>query len=386
MRLLFINDHPFPYGDAFSSRARSLCLLFKEAGFQVHVIAVRTKDEQIEINKVYELDGFTYEIASKKKMTSAESFFGNRDMKYAIMHYLEENQVDMVFSSACPNYYRNISKVCKKKGIIYIVEQCEWLDISNYKFSYIDYRYLNEKWIREGGYKGASGVIAISRLLQEYYENKGTRAIRIPTILDTNTIDWSTKTTNEKINIVYTGNPGVSKEYLLPIIQAIVTSDKLKKKVVFHIYGPSLENVKQNIGRDLEYLLLDNNDCIVIHGRVPQEEIHGIIQMADYQIFIRLNRRSSNAGFPTKMGESMACGTPVITNITGDIGLYLEDGLNGFVVNGIDKDSVTEALVKACELSKEQYGKMRMNARRTAEKEFNYQSYIQKVKTFFSSL
>lgn len=71
---------------------------------------------------------------------------------------------------------------------------------------------------------------------------------------------------------------------------------------------------------------------------------------ADFSIFVRPDRRSSHAGFPTKLAESLAAGTPVITNNTGDIGLYLKDGENGFLLKDGTQKSVKDVLDKLIQI------------------------------------
>ena len=122
-------------------------------------------------------------------------------------------------------------------------------------------------------------------------------------------------------------------------------------------------------------------DNVFIHGKVPQEKIGEILRNADYQMFIRPLRRSSNAGFPTKLAESMAVGTPVITNLTGDIGLYLEDGANGFLANGVSSSSIKDVFEKILRTDDKKYSEMRKEARRTAEKCFDFRCYCDEIKT-----
>ena len=44
--------------------------------------------------------------------------------------------------------------------------------------------------------------------------------------------------------------------------------------------------------------------------------------------------RYTKAGFPTKVVESLASATPVITNITSDLEMYLKDGENSVISEG----------------------------------------------------
>jgi glycosyltransferase involved in cell wall biosynthesis len=382
MKLLFIIDSFFPYGVAISSRARILCRLFKEIGYDVHVISLHT-DNASNLASNYDLGYCTYSIVKGTVITSIESFTQSLPLQKAIRDFLEKQKVDLIFSTTCSMDFNALARIAKAHNIPYFVEQCEWLDISSFKFGKFDPRFLKMNQLMNGGYKKARGVISISRLLDEHYRSIGIPSIRIPTILDVGNTPYSaSEHLGEKINIVYTGNPGVSKEFLRPVIENLV-KDKFKK-IVFHIYGPTREGVLANIGGD-EQLLRDTKEDVIIHGKVAQTEIESILMKADYQLFVRPNRRSSNAGFPTKLGESMAVGTPVIANDTGDICLYLKDGENGFVIDGNSTESVERTLDKVINMNASDYASMRKTARETAENSFDYRRYKGLVSDFFST-
>ena len=78
----------------------------------------------------------------------------------------------------------------------------------------------------------------------------------------------------------------------------------------------------------------------------------------------------------------MAAGTPVITNLTGDIGLYLKDNSNGFIVNKDIIYSLENIFTKIININKEDKSKMRENARQTAEKYYDYRNYKDKMINF----
>jgi glycosyltransferase involved in cell wall biosynthesis len=103
---------------------------------------------------------------------------------------------------------------------------------------------------------------------------------------------------------------------------------------------------------------------------------------SDFSIFIRPDRRSSHAGFPTKLAESMIAGTPVITNNTGDIGQYLKNGKEGFLLKSGYPEELKDIFLHILSLSREKLNEMRLNARRMAEESFDYRVYCGEMKSF----
>lgn len=77
------------------------------------------------------------------------------------------------------------------------------------------------------------------------------------------------------------------------------------------------------------------------------------------------NLRYAKAGFPTKIVESLACGTPPLCNYSSDLELYLKDRQNSIIANGHTAKDVCEAVKNALCIVKEKIGllceKMREN-------------------------
>lgn len=94
--------------------------------------------------------------------------------------------------------------------------------------------------------------------------------------------------------------------------------------------------------------------------------------------------RSSNAGFPTKLAESMAVGTPVITNATGSIAKYLTNAKNGFLIETTAADELLGVFHTILALKEADYRNMRLESRKMAEKSFDYRRYIEQLSKFFS--
>jgi glycosyltransferase involved in cell wall biosynthesis len=88
------------------------------------------------------------------------------------------------------------------------------------------------------------------------------------------------------------------------------------------------------------------------------------------------NLRYAKAGFPTKIVESLACGTPPLCNYSSDLELYLEDKKNSIIANGHTSRDVYEAVKKALLITNENdRSLMRENSRKLALSSFDYSVY-----------
>ena len=79
----------------------------------------------------------------------------------------------------------------------------------------------------------------------------------------------------------------------------------------------------------------------------------------------------------------MAVGTPVIANDTGSIGRYLINGENGFLIRDLSEDSLIYVLNSLKKIDNDKYLRMRKFARSTAEKFFDYKTYLKELGCFF---
>lgn len=378
MKLLVVTDLSFPTGSAMASRINSFCLLFKELGYDIHVIAGKCQDNSIEYNKIYKNDIYSYEIVKSNRSEKLQSFIGNENLVECVDSYLNKNNVDLVFFNSLGALFNKILKVCKKHYVKTILEQCEWYDVTNFRFSYLDLRYIRFNNNINNNYKKVDGIICISKLLEDYYKKQGVKTIRIPSIFDVKNSLHSENVNNSKIKLIYSGSVGRSKELLKPILKSLNNKD-IKDKIELDIYGLNKEQVLNNI--DNENDLLTNN--IKVHGRVNYQELQNALLNSNYQIFIKPVRRSSNAQFPTKLAESMSYGTPIITNNTGDITLYVKNGINGFIC---DTNNIDRTLLNIIKIDNKEYNELRINARKTAIENFDYRNYKESLEIFVKTL
>lgn len=79
---------------------------------------------------------------------------------------------------------------------------------------------------------------------------------------------------------------------------------------------------------------------IHFHGRKTPDEVADFMRMAHC-----LCLPSRSEGMPNVILESLACGTPVVATSVGEVPYLIEEGLNGFVVDGTQpEEKVIEAL------------------------------------------
>lgn len=79
-------------------------------------------------------------------------------------------------------------------------------------------------------------------------------------------------------------------------------------------------------------------------GQVVHSQIAGYLREAAILVLARPSSQQADAGFPTKLGEYLASGRPTIVTLTSDIGTYLSDGHDAFLIPPDDVDALAEKL------------------------------------------
>ncbi|MBK6415658.1 glycosyltransferase [Thermomonas sp.] len=212
-------------------------------------------------------------------------------------------------------------------------------------------------------------MIAISRYLADYYRGRGLPvAIVPPTTSAIAAGDWQPDAT---LRLCYAGSPGSHKDDLGTVLQAVARLADEGAAVRLDVAGPEPAHVAALLGLDA----CAGIPWLHAHGMLPQAAVGQLVGKADFTVLVREDRRQSNAGFPTKFVESFAAGTPVIANLTSDLGQHLRDGETGLACASNDVDSLAATLRRALALDVDAKRRMRAACLAHAEAAFHPRAY-----------
>ena len=377
MNILVITDKPFPYGSAYSSRVRHFVLAFLEMGAKITVLSANLDVDESERLGLQNVEYISMNYL-QNRITQLGIGVAKRYGDY-VKKLMKEQEFDAVFVNSITYALPRICKISHENKIPVYVEKCEWYDESSFIFGKFNPYY--REYIKEIDSVKPDGYITISPLFDDYYKKKGFQSICIPTIVDTGNIAYSEHEMSSKVRIVFSGSLGNGKELIKPIAESIKRLGDKARLFSFIFYGPTEEQIRNNILDD--GLFKEVKENMTICGQIPQARVYGKLREADFSIFLRENRRSSNAGFPTKLAESMAVGTPVITNTTGSIEKYLTTEKNGFLLQTATADELTDVFYAILKLENAKYRKMRFESRKVAEENFDYRKYIEDLSSLF---
>ena len=220
------------------------------------------------------------------------------------------------------------------------------------------------------------GVIAISSALESYYAGRGMQVGRVPPLFDPGEIVPASRAPDpsERVRLAYCGSPG-TKDLLDVVIDTVITLDGARGRFLLDIAGSSKSEIcesgplRSRGGRLPE--------CLRVHGQVSHARSLEIVGNADFSVFLRHQSRVSTHGFPTKFVESLATGTPVVANLTGDLGDHLRDGETGLVCPEPTRESLGTTLERAFRLRGQARTAFRNSARVEAELGFDFGQYAE---------
>jgi len=324
----------------------------------------------------------SYEVFNTKRGKNAlQKFFYYLVRSFSIIkllkRFLEKPDIIIYYGTSARILFP-LLQYCKHNQIKLIEDVVEWYNYSHLPFGKygplaIDVNLAMTKLIHK-----CNGVIVISTFLQNYYNYKVNKILKVPILIDnviqTLPINESISFDSDYLNLIYAGFPG-RKDLLFNVITAVEYCSSIGFAVKLHILGPT----KNELGSFFKHQF---SNSIIFHGKVSQSLVSENLKRADFSVLLRPDERYAHAGFPTKFVESLNSGLPVIANITSDLANYLIDGYNGFIVPDSSVNSFVAVLKKILSKDKNEFKKMKINAQKTAKENFQYQLFSKCLSDF----
>jgi len=265
-----------------------------------------------------------------------------------------------------------LRSLCRSRGIKLIGEVTEWYAATSWLQSSSVIERIDQEARLRTVYPTYDGIIAITSCLEDYYSRRGCKVLRLPPVLDTGAVRWSRPLRDEApragLRLVFSGTPGRDRQDV--ILNAILQSRGQGRDVSIEYVGCSRESVLASLGR-CPNLLNTLGDAVVCHGRVGEEQLRSIMASADFGILLREEAPWSRSCFPSKVPEFLSLGVPIICNLTGDLGTYLDDAKEALIAPDTSVTALGKTLARAIDLSPSQKKQMQQYSRLKAESHFD---------------
>jgi glycosyltransferase involved in cell wall biosynthesis len=396
--IIYIGGFELPDKNAAAQRVMANAKIFRDLGYNVIFIGFNKslqRDSRI-INTKTVCSGFEawsvpYPAGKLDWLKQIINPIGLKE----IIGKLDTN----IHSIICYNYpaiaeYR-VKRICKKNNALFIPDVTEWYGTSSNGYVTSLIKWIDTSLRMRVVNFLADGLITTSTYLTEFYISKVNNIVELPTLYDKialkNNVEFFQKNDQKIKRILYAGNPfsantsknsksGV-KERLDKVIALLGKVEN--KNFILDIYGIDKNRYLEVYPghADLLYML---NGQIIFNGRRAHSEVINAIANSDFTIFFRDTNRVTKAGFPSKYSESIACGTPVITNLMSNINPYIVQSKNTFLV---DIDSTGKSLLdmeNILALSDVELQQAKEFC--LSDRHFDFRAYIDSVSLFLTKL
>lgn len=391
-QVIFFGDFLFPEGDAAAIRTLSLARICRDLGFAVTVVGKgqpRPEDYSEETGQ-HLIEEIRYTTMNPEPVSAVERLRHpiRRTMQSVAALQgldLKRTRAVIVNASGSARHVPFLSAFCRRRSIPLIADVCEWYDPRQMNYGRLDPAYAVFYLVFHHVLRRFRHFIVISRLLERHFAGAGRHVIRIPPVLDPSGISCVDRTAANRLVLLYAGQPG-RKESLTEILVALASLTPAEAAgVEFRLLGPTKAELRHILGRSAR-LLDELGDTVRPLGRVPRREVLEALQEAHFTVLLRPDARYANAGFPSKVPESLAAGTPVLFNPTSDLAEYLGDETAAICIRSGSSADVTAAIRRALQLGPLEWRGLRRSARAKAEQHFDYRLYLNGFRTYLEQL
>ncbi|WKN30492.1 glycosyltransferase [Porifericola rhodea] len=391
MNVKIILKQPYPYGMACTNRIHNYALGLTEAGHNVEIIVplpLEKKSTAKNKNILGNHQGIDYLYANNTTYRS-NNFIKRRIQDIAgpllaAKHILFQKQpTDVVLVVSNYLYHIFTFKVVSLiTGALYIQEKSEFPFVFKKKPSLTGriFRNIHNKTI----YKLFDGILVISESLHSFFESKigkNSKLLKVPVIV--NMKEFPSPDPEAPPFIAYSGNLSDKKDGIISLIKSFAIVSKKHSELKFYVIGKGGIKDEQKVKRLIAELNLERQ--VILTGYVSREELLYYLSNALALVVAKPDTLQSSTCFPSKIGEYLATGKPVVSTNVGEIPYYLKDLENALLVNAGDHEAFAHKIDFIIE-NHDQSLLIGRKGKLTAENNFNYKTQGNRISEFLEKL
>lgn len=224
------------------------------------------------------------------------------------------------------------------------------------------------------------GLFVISTALKKYFIEKGLAEERIQIVnmtVDSHRFAKLQKDSSVEKYIAYCGTASNNKDGVDELIKAFAIVAKKHTDVKLYIIGktPSADDKAGNLKLIKDLGLTEK---VVFTGTVRADRMPQILMDATVLALDRPDSLQAQNGFPTKLGEYLMTGNPVVVTKVGDIPLFLKDGESALLAEQRNPEEFASKLCWALE-NPEEAAVIGRKGKEVAMRSFNYLNETTKI-------
>ena len=387
----------FPNGRATVSRVKNIALGLKQNGLNCKVISMVPSEDPNSIANT-DLSGISAEGVEFLYTSSTTVKSPNRFKRYydswcgiisCLLYLYREKKVSNIESVIL--YFRKthpliiVTWYLRFLKIKTAVELCEWLSSFPSKTRY--HKFIRDVFSKNI-FRWADGAILISEFLMSKFEEfqrtskRRRKAILLPILVDFERYPFAS-THEHNYTFLFCGQ----LDYLqitLFVLQAFALTLKSEPRAKLYMVGNADSSANlQKLKHLSEELSL--GDAVIFTGFVTNEELLNLYEKAEVLLLPLPDDTRTIARFPTKIGEYLSIGKPIVISKQGDIRNYLEDEITCYFVDKFNPELFAKRMIDSVQDFEKSRG-IGIRGRQIAEKYFNPLSQGARLRNFLESL
>lgn len=379
LKILILTEHPFPYGLAQTNRLFAVAKGMIETGSEVKVVCTKpteiaTKVRNKEPEGMFEDVPFVY----SSNITIRENnpvkrlyryYYGRINSLRLIIKENKKNKVDVVFSSYRGLFISVLVFILSRVYKIKLLHERSEYPFLGYSSSSIEK--LKLLIYQRMVCKLFDGFIIITHALKVYFEELGKKRAKyfiLPILVDPNRFNKK-RVNNNSDYIAYCGSMQGEKDGVPILIEAFKLIQDKFPNLKLYLIGETKFRGFDLLQKKIESLKLEQN--IIFTGRIERNQLPEYLINAKALTLSRPDNKQAEGGFPTKLGEYLASGRPVVVTNVGEISKYLTDGENAYIAEPNNSTDFANKLEHVL-INKERSDRIGLNGKRLAHGVFNY--------------
>lgn len=353
-KIIFIVNDSFPNGGASANRILTLGKGLKNEGHDVEVVIIRPTEQEDKENR-NPLNGsadgvcFKYMVRNNVwtnrtkpgKLTGiAEGFINTiRHLSNSLKTHEKVIIIDTLSSISLSTGLYVFSKIHGLKFIIHL-DEYPWPHIFRDRYNPL-YRSL----FFAMKFRLYDGLIVMTSKLSKYYSRlKRSKApiCHIPMTVDAERFALK-KDKERSFLVTYCGSMSVYKDGVDLLLESFAIFSKHNPEFKLQLIGKTEGNPEyQSLLNMVKESGLEPR--VIFTGEVPSGRIPRMLADSDMLVLSRRNNIQAQGGFPTKLGEYLLTGKPVVLTKFGEISDYLTDGVNSFISDEATAEAFSDKL------------------------------------------
>lgn len=398
--IIYVGNFFYPDGNAAGKRVYGNVKLIEKCGY-VPIIFCFQKNQTNYLEKTM-VDGVaTHTIPYSdgiKRLNNRKPYNAFKSIYREYCAQYEICAVIMYTTMGTFDLNRMIISYCKRNKVKTVYDFCDYFDViqkDNLFKYFIKSRDL--KVLKQSVLEQCDGIIAISSFLRDFVHRECPKAI-IPPLSVTRFEEKEIIRHSDRITISYASyvsdkNRPVAEwkdriDSMIDIFHQLRINyhheDFLLKFIGF-TEADLIDMLPFELKEEYRKKINELGEQIVFLGQCENKTAQNEIQNSDYTILLRDSKTSTNAGFPTKISESLSLGVPVITNLTSDIGDYVINNVNGIVVPGPASMEETIRIIDRT-INESNKKSLKLKEETINQSPFFYMNYVERMSSFLDEL